>query len=566
MRKILPIIDVLRNYDVSGLKGDAVAGVTAGVMMVPQGMAYAMIAGLPPVYGLYAAIFPQVVYAWFGTSRQLSVGPVAMDSLLVATGISALAVAGTSDYIGLAILLALMIGLLQLAMGVFRLGFLTNFLSRPVIAGFTSAAVFVIAINHLKHLTGVELISGKYLHDIVIDLMFRLDEINGWTLLIGLTGMVLIVVLKRWSPKLPTGLILVVVSAGVVYGFRLDTLGVAIVGYVPEGLPSVAIPTWDLEQVRALAPMALTLAFIGFIEAYSIGRTLQYKHKNEYEVKANKELIALGLGNMIGSLFSSFPTTGSFSRSAVNDAAGAKTTVALFFSALVVLLVLLFLTPLFYYLPSAILASIIIVSVLGLIDIEEVKTLWRTDKYDFAMLMVSFVGTIMFGIEWGILFGVLLSLVVLIYKASIPHIAELGQIEGTRFFRNIKRFDQAYDRPDVGIIRFDARLFFANVSALQETIRTILAKKPEMKLFVIDAQSISDIDSTAISALRDIHVDMQNRGITLKLTSIIGPVRDKLYRCGLADQIGLENIHESIAAAINSGQESDLPFQSNSLK
>ncbi|UXP30621.1 sulfate permease [Reichenbachiella agarivorans] len=563
MEKLFPIIATLRNYHKSHLKGDLTAGLIVGILLVPQGMAYAMIAGLPPVYGLYAAIFPQIVYALFGSSRQLAVGPVAMDSLLVATGVSALAAAGSDHYIELAVLLALMIGMIQLTMGLFRLGFLTNFLSRPVITGFTIAAVLIIMVNQLKYLTGVDLSRSKYLHEIIVELISKTSDINWYSFAIGVSGVLLTLVLRKISPKVPASLVLVVLGSLVVYFFHLETIGVSIIGFVPKGIPSVQVPTWTWYQIQSLLPTAITLAIIGFIEAYSLAQAVQVNHKNEYEVKSNRELIALGMGNMIGSMFSSFTTTGGFSRTAVNDAAGAKTTLALIFSAMVVLSVLMFMTGLFYYLPHAALAAIIIMAVAGLIKVEEVKRLWKTDRYDFVMMLVALGGTIMLGIEWGIGLGVVISLIVLIYKTSTPHIAELGQIEGTHTFRNLERFKNAQDRPEIGILRFDARLYFANTVALREKIDEMLAKKTEMKLFVLDAQSIGDVDSSGMETLHRIYENLNQRGIQFKLAAVIGPVRDKLYRSGLVSQIGLHNFHESIESAIGIIPKEEIPFQTN---
>ncbi|MCV9387535.1 SulP family inorganic anion transporter [Reichenbachiella ulvae] len=563
MERIFPFLAVVRNYKSGDFRSDLIAGLTVGVMLVPQGMAYAMIAGLPPVYGLYASIFPPIIYAFFGTSRQLAVGPVAMDSLLVATGVSTMAVVGSEDYISLAILLALMIGVIQVMMGTLRLGFLTHFLSRPVIAGFTNAAVLIIAINHIKYLTGIDLPKSKYLHEIIIELFARITEVNFPTLVLGLSAIVFILVMKKVAPRVPAGLTLVMLGVAVVYFFDLEQLGVAIVGFIPDGLPEFSVPEWSVARLRGLLPMAFTLAFIGYMEAFSIAKTIQFKRNNEYEVRANQELVALGVANVVGSMFSSFTSSASFSRSAVNNNSGAKSTVALVIAGVVVSLVLLFLTPVFYYLPSTVLAAIVIVGVISLLDIKEVKSLWYTDRVDFTMLAVAFVGTIALGVEWGIILGVLLSLAVLIYKTSIPHMAELGQIEGTRFFRNIHRFQNAVEKEEVSILRFDARLYFANVDALKEKVASIVRRKPDLKLFILDSQSISDIDSMGINCLREIQTDLQAKGVVFKMSSVIGPVRDKLQRTGLSDQIGLDNLHPTIESALGLLGKESIPFQAN---
>jgi SulP family sulfate permease len=316
-----------------------------------------------------------------------------MDSLLVAAGVGALAVAGTEEYIALAILLAFMVGILLLVMGIFRLGFLVNFLSRPIISGFTSAAALIIASSQLKHLFGLNLERTTYLHETLIEVGKNIGQTNLITLGIGITGIVILKLIKNYKPSFPSQLVVVVLGILTVWALGLHDKGVKIVSEVPQGLPSFGIPEITLENIQALIPIAITIALIAFMEAISVGKAIQAKHKN-FEIDPNQELIALGLANIVGSLFKSFNVTGGFSRSAVNDQAGAKTGLAGVISAGLIVLTLLFLTPLFYYLPTAVLASIIIVAVLGLINIRMVKYLWLTDRTDFAMLLATFLGTL----------------------------------------------------------------------------------------------------------------------------------------------------------------------------
>ena len=347
MKKYLPILTWISTYKKAWLSNDIAAGLTIGVMLVPQGMAYAMIAGLPPVYGLYAAMVPQVIYAIFGTSRQLAVGPVAMDSLLVAAAVTMIAEVGTDQYIVLAILLAFMMGSVQLLLGLFRMGFLVNFLSKPVISGFTSAAALIIGLNQLKHLLGVDIARSNYIHTILYDAYQQWSSINIIALAIGIGGILVLKNVKRLHKAIPGALVVVILGILVVQFLALDQSGVKIVGLVPEGLPEFAVPNLGSAHFNKLIPAALTLALIAFMEAVSVAKAIQAKHKGEYEIDANQELIGLGMGNVVGSFFGSFPTTGGFSRSAVNDQAGAKTNLAAIISAALIALTLLFLTPLF---------------------------------------------------------------------------------------------------------------------------------------------------------------------------------------------------------------------------
>ena len=327
IKSFFPILEWLGNYKKDWLKGDLSAGLTVGIMLIPQGIAYAMIAGLPPIYGLYTAMIPQIVYAIFGTSRQLAVGPVAMDSLIVAAGVAALAEVGSEHFIEFAILLAFMMGVLQVAFGLFRLGFLVNFLSKPVISGFTSAASLIIGLNQLKHLLGINIHRNNKLQNLLLEAFSHLNEIHWITFSIGFGAIITIVLFKKYLKKIPAALVVVIVSILIVKFLHLEQSGVKIVGHIPEGLPSFRLPHFDKEIMIKLFPISLTLSFIAFLEAISVAKAVELKHNN-YKVVPNQELIALGMGNIIGSLFQSYPSTGGFSRTAVNDQDGANTPLA----------------------------------------------------------------------------------------------------------------------------------------------------------------------------------------------------------------------------------------------
>ena len=543
MKRFLPILSWLPAYKRSDLPGDLSAGLTVGIMLIPQGMAYAMIAGLPPVFGLYAALIPQVIYALTGTSRHLAVGPVAMDSLLVAAGLGALSLSGIEEYIAMAIFLALFMGGLQLAFGLLRMGFLVNFLSRPVISGFTSAAAIIIGLSQLKHLLGTDIEGSSQIHILLSNALATLGDTNLITLGIGLAGIVLIKGVKKLAPRLPGALIAVVLGVVVVYFLGLSDSGVRIVGDVPGGLPGFQVPEVDAARISELFPIALALALIAFMEAISVAKAVEEKH-GENKVDPNQELVALGLSNILGSLFQSYPVTGGFSRTAVNDQAGAKTGLASMVSSAVVGLTLLFLTPAFYYLPNAVLAAIIMVAVFGLIDLKYPRQLWKNRKDEFVLLLLTFGLTLGLGIQEGILLGVLFSLLLLVYRISKPHIAVLGQIRGTNYFKNVNRFtEDIVEQEEFLILRFDGQLFFGNKDYFRTQLQKHIAAKGEaLKYIILNAEAINYIDSSAVFMLRALMQDLKADGIRFLVAGAIGPTRDILHSSGLIRDIGAENL------------------------
>lgn len=552
LSKFFPILQWLPQYKKSWLSGDLSAGVTVGIMLIPQGMAYAMIAGLPPVYGLYAALLPQVIYALLGTSRQLAVGPVAMDSLLVASGLGALSLSGINDYIAMAVFLSLFMGSIQLLLGLLKIGFLVNFLSRPVISGFTSAAAIIIGMSQLKHLLGTEIERSNQIHILLQNAWPTLENTNFITLAIGLSAIVIIKLTKKFIPRVPGALAVVVIGVLVVYFGRLHEMGVNIVGMVPQGLPSFSLPVVETSRISELTPIALTLALIAFMEAISVAKAVEERH-NEYEVNANQELVALGASNIVGSLFQSYPTTGGFSRTAVNDQAGAKTGISPLISAIIVGLTLLFLTPLFYYLPKAVLAAIIMVAVFGLIDVKYPKSLFGQRKDEFILLVATFIITLTIGITQGIFTGVLISLVLLLYRVSRPHIAILGKVKGTEYYRNINRFSNDTEQfPGLLIVRFDAQLFFGNAEFFRkEMLKAIANNGPETKAVILDALPINYIDSSAAHQLKQLVEELKSRGITFLIARVIGPARDIIYHSDLHEVIDEQNMFASINEAVN---------------
>ena len=551
LRSFFPILDWLPNYKKTHFSGDLFAGLTVGVMLIPQGMAYAMLAGLPPIFGLYAAFVPQIIYAFMGTSRQLAVGPVAMDSLLVAAGLGALAISKIEDYISMAVFLAFFMGVIQLLLGILRMGFLVQLLSKPVINGFTSAAAIVIGMSQFKHLLGVQVPSNNRLHVLLINIFGQLDNTNVYALGLGILSMIIIWGFKKWIPKFPGILVAVVLSILVVYWTRWDLNGLRIVGDVPEGLPAISFPRITMENIQTLLPTALTLALVAFLEAVSVAKAIQEQHK-DYEINANQELRALGLSNIVGSFFQSYPTTGGFSRTALNHFAGAKTGLSFLISAAVVATTLLFLTPLFYYMPLTTLAALVLVAVSSLIDIKYPLVLLKTRMDEFLLLNVTFLTTLFVGITQGILFGVALSLVLLIYRISNPHFAFLARIKGSSIFKNIERFpSEVENRDDLIIIRFDAPLFFGNRDFFKKIILEAASKKKQtLKAIILNAESINYIDSGALDTLLEMVRVCKSNNTRFIIAGAIGPARDVLLKKKVRKTIGSKNFFVSIALAV----------------
>lgn len=545
MRSIFPILEWLPRYKKNHLPRDLLAGFTVAVVLIPQGMAYAMIVGLPPVYGLYASLMPLVIYAFLGTSRRLAVGPVAMDSLLVAAGLATLNISGLQEYLAIVIFLTFFVGFIQLLLGGLRMGFFVNFLSRPVISGFTSAAAIIIMFSQLKHLLGTEITGGTKLYPLLTSLFQELPGTNLYDLGIGIFGIAIIFGLKKWNKKIPGILIVVILGIIAAYAFNLDQKGLKVVGELPKGLPLLEIPFTDmngnLEYLKKLWPIALTLALIGYLEAISIGKSIQEKN-NEDTINPNQELVALGTSNIAGSFFQSFPVTASFSRSAINNEMKAKTPLAGIVTALMVLLTLLFMTSLFYYLPNAILASIIMVSVFSLIDVTYAKSLWIHRKDEFVLLTITFIITLFIGITEGILIGVLISLLLMVYRTSKPHIAVLGRIRDTDYYKNITRFDRDIEaREDLLIIRFDSQLYFGNTNYFKRKLFHLIEQKgAALKGVILNAESINYIDATAAQMLINVIQKLREQQIVFFIAGAIGPTRDIIFNSGIIDVLDKE--------------------------
>lgn len=540
-------------YKSEYFKDDLIAGITVAILLIPQGMAYALIAGLPPVYGLYAALTPQIVYTIMGTSKQLAVGPVAMDSLLVAAGLGALSIVGLGEYIQMAILLSLIVGIIHLILGVFKMGFFVSFLSKPVISGFTSGAALIISLSQVKYLTGIPIAQNNKLQDFILSILKSEVPIHVTTLLLGLSCIFFLLIIKKLNKKIPSALVVVFFSTLWVYFFNKNVEGVAIIGEIPKGLPSIKFPKLEWIVIKNLFPVALTISIVAFTEAISISKGLAEKNKL-YKLNPNQELLALGSANIIGSFFQSYPTTGGFSRTAVNSQAKAKTGVASLICALLIALTLSFFTDLFFYVPKTVLGAIIISAVLRLIDIKYAIRLYKSRKDEFAVLLLTFILTLFVGVIQGIFFGIILSLLLLVYRASKPHFAFLGRIGKTNYFQNIDRFpNEVVIREDLIILKFDAQLFFGNIDFFKQLVFNSIEEKPsKVKGFIINARAINYIDSTASEELINIIKKLQKKGIRVMVVGAIDPSRDIIINSKLIKVIKKQNLFVTSGDATDS--------------
>ncbi|MEN9860851.1 MAG: sulfate permease family protein [Cyanobacteriota bacterium] len=536
----LPILDWGRRYDRDTLVSDVVAAIIVTIMLIPQSLAYALLAGLPPEVGLYASVAPLLLYAVFGTSRVLAVGPVAVVSLMTAAAIGEHAVAGSPQYWAVAITLAFLSGVMLLIMGVLRLGFLANFLSHPVISGFISASGLLIAASQLKTLMGVKA-EGHNVIDLAQALISQLPHIHLLTLVVGvLATAFLFWVRKGLKPLLirmgfNARLADVLAKAGPVAAIAVTALlawvldwkgqGLKVVGSVPQGLPPLTLPVWDPALWQSLAMPALLISVVGFVESVSVGQTLAAKRRQRIE--PDQELVALGASNLSAAFTGGFPVTGGFARSVVNFDAGAQTPAAGVYTALGITLASLFLTPALYFLPQATLSATIIVAVLSLVDLGMLKRTWAYSRTDFIAVLTTLLATLAQGVEVGLVVGVAVSLLLFLYRTSRPHIAEVGLVPGTEHFRNILRHEVAVS-PQLVSLRVDESLYFANARALEDRINDLVAERPQLKHVVLQCSAINDVDASALESLEAVDHRLRDAGIVLHLSEVKGPVMDRL--------------------------------------
>jgi sulfate permease, SulP family len=553
VRRVLPIAEWLPAYRRHDLPGDLIAGVIVTVMLVPQSLAYAMLAGLPPEVGLYASVLPLVAYALFGSSRVLAVGPVAVVSLLVASALGRLATPESPEYAAAALALALLTGLILAAMAVARLGFLANCLSHPVISGFISASAILIAASQLRHLFGITVpAGGDRLDEVLVPLIGRLGETNPATLLIGAGSVALLLWMRGPFGRLVARagasrfvaetasrvgpIFAVVFFTALVWAFGLDrTADVAVVGALPAGLPPLTVPVFDPVLWRDLLPAAVLIALVGFVESVSVARSLAAKRREK--IDPDRELLGLGAANVAAAFSGGFPVTGGFARSVVNYAAGARTGLASLLTALLIAVTALTLTPLFYYLPTAVLAATIIVAVLGLVDVATFRRAWIYNRADAASLAVTFVAALAFGVEAGIVAGVVVSLALYLWRTSRPHMAIVGRVDDTEHFRNVLRH-RVRTAPHILAVRVDESLYFANTKYLEDALLAAVAERPEIRHLVLICSAVNFIDASALETLESLRAELRDAGVTLHLAEVKGPVMDRLKRTDFLERLG----------------------------
>lgn len=536
----LPAAAWLTTYRGREALSDGVAAVIVTIMLIPQGLAYALLAGMPPQTGLYASMLPLVVYAFFGTSRTLSVGPMAVMSLMTVAAVSRLAAPGSPEYVTAAMILAALSGFVLVALGVLRLGWIVNLLSRPVISGFVSASGVLIAASQLKYLLGVPMQGGN-LADMLRSLAPQLSHFNSPTLMLGVATTVFLfwarkglkpLLIKLGVKALPADLLTkaapvlaVVATTLVVAGLHLTNAGVAVVGNIPRGLPALTLPTGKPEWWHQLLLPAALIGLISFISSISVAQALAAKRRER--LNANYELVGLGAANLASAVSGGFPITGGFSRSVVNFEAGAVTPMAGIFTAAGIALAALFLTPLMYYLPKATLAATIIVAVVPLIDLGEMRKIWRYSLSDFVAMAVTVVTVLAVGVETGVVAGVAASILLFLWRTSTPHVAVVGQVPGTEHFRNVLRHDVNCSR-SVLSVRVDESLYFANARNLEDQLYDAVLLRPTVKHVVIMCSAINQVDASALDSLESLNRRLQDAGVQLHLSEVKGPVMDHL--------------------------------------
>ncbi|TYP75226.1 SulP family inorganic anion transporter [Aquimarina intermedia] len=546
----MPILNTLKTYRFEIFKADLIAGTTVGVVLIPQAIAYALLMGVPPIYGLYACLIPLIIYALLGTSTQLSIGPVAVTAILIMSGISQLAIPFSDTFVHLVIYTGLLIGIVQVLMSIFKMGFLTNLISQPVISGFISAAAIIIIMSQIKEALGINMPRYDQSYEVLIHLTQNFSEINIYTSLLFITAIILMLLLKRWKKTFPGALIVLVLGALATYQFGLNDRGVAIIGEVPKGLPSFVVPFADYQTLLNLLPTVFTVTLIGFIGSIGIAKSFEMKNR-DHTVRANQELLALGISKILGAFFLAVPSSGSYSRSAINDQQGAKTTIASLVTAVLIIVSLLFFTKFFYYIPKSVLAAIIVLSVLGLLDFKGAKMLLKLRRREFLIMVITFLCTLFLSIEIGILIGVLLSFIFMLYYSSRPHVAELVNIPGTEYYRNYERFPEASKAAKYLILRFDNQLFFGNTNYFRETIMAALQKREtQPEFFILDMTNMHDIDSTGLHTLYNVNAYLSINNVQLLISGAIGPVRDFLKRSGFTEQLGVDHYFMTITEAV----------------
>lgn len=564
LQTYFPIIEWGRRYDRQTLTSDLVAALIVTIMLIPQSLAYALLAGLPPEMGLYASILPLLAYAIFGTSSALAVGPVAVVSLMTAASVGRVAAEGTADYASAAIILAMLSGSMLLLMGLFRLGFIANFLSHPVISGFITASGIIIATSQIGGLLGIDT-HGHAMPELIGSILHNIGAVNGHTAAIGAVALALLLWIRLDLKNrlvafgLPAGPATIIVRAGPVLVIFLTMAwsalmdlggkGVALVGAVPQGLPLLSLPGFDVGVIQQLAVPALIISVVGFVESVSVAQTLAAKRRER--IAPNQELIGLGAANIAAAMGGGYPVTGGFARSVVNFDAGAASPAAGAFTAIGIALATLLLTPFLAILPKATLSATIVIAVLTLVDFSILRRAWAYSRADFAAVAVTLLGTLFFGVETGISLGVGTSILVFLYRSSTPHAAIVGQVPGTEHYRNVKRH-RVETVPGVLSIRVDESLYFANARYLEDLVTREVTTNPGLSDVVLMCSAVNAIDMSALESLEAIEHRLRDLGVALHLSEVKGPVMDKLERTGFLARLAGVHLsqHQAICAIV----------------
>jgi SulP family sulfate permease len=560
LKPFIPILDWLPCYKRSQLSGDLLAGIIVAVVLIPQSMAYAMIAGLPAQVGLYASLLPLLLYSLLGSSSTMAVGPVGLMSLMTGSLLTEMGITDINQLLSISVLLALLSGLTLLFMRLLRLGSIINFLSHPVISGFTSAAAILIMFSQLKHLLGIEIPSALGLTEKVGFTLSNMSQINTATLVVGLLSLTLLMVIRGpLAHRLNTitggilgksaPLIVVIMATLLASVFQLgEHYQVALVGYIPAGLPELKMPDFNPELWQQLLPGAVLIAVVGFLESISVAKALASRKREK--VDANQELLALGTAN-IGSAFSGgYPVAGGLGRSMVNFSSGANTPLAGIFTALLIALALTSLTPYLYHLPRAVLSAIIIVAISALIDLKTFQKAWCYDRADAIALLSTFFAVLLIGIELGIVLGAVISISLYLHRSSQPHIAVVGRIAGSEHFRNVDRHD-VETHPHILAVRVDENLYFANTNYLEDKVMGMVVDNPQVKQLILICSAINFIDSSALDSLEVIIDRLKNAGVTVHFAEVKGPVMDKLKQSNFLSHLGEGQVFLSTHDAFN---------------
>ena len=549
LAKYLPASVWLKTYNKTSFKNDTVASLIFTIMVIPQSLAYAMLAGLPAITGLYASILPSILYSLFGTSRSLAVGPVALTSVMTASAILPFATTGSEHYATIAILLAFMSGVFLMVLSLLKLGFLTNLLSHPVVSGFISASALLIVIGQVKYLLGIES-SGSTLLPLASSLYGHASEVNLPTLTLSTVAIIALLIMRRYFARFlekcgcsqqyvqlfgKSGPVLVVVLTTVTVAWlSLDEMGVSIIGAVPSTPLGLNFQQLSWQLVKELLPNAVLISIVGFIGSVSVAQSFAAKRRQD--IDPNQELVGLGLANIGSAACGAFPVTGGFSRTVLNADCGSTSPMTGIISAFFILLTLLFLTPLFYYLPKAILAAIISLSMLQLVSVADLKDLWRFSKKEASLLIITFSVVMVEGMETGLIVGVVLSILFFLWHTSHPHIAIVGRLPGTEHYRNVQRF-AVETHPTILTVRIDENLFFANARVFEERLQYLVSQNREIKHLVLMCTAINMIDASALQSLEKIVDRLKDSGVKLHLSEVKGPIMDRLKDSTLIEHL-----------------------------